>query len=107
MWSDILSSLKAMDFQRLNEILGHLDTVTLLKHPVVIVCMIVICAVLVIRGMERAFVTFVSIPVFLVLFQKTVQGQDPLEFSPEKLVLFVGGFLAIAAVNVYFHFVRK
>jgi hypothetical protein len=80
---------------------------TLLKNPWTIGFLVLVSVVLLIRGMERGLVTFLSIPALLVLFQTTVQGQNALEMNAEKLVIFVLGFIAIAAVNVYFYFVRK
>jgi hypothetical protein len=108
MWSDLFSALKAMDFKQVNKILGGLDVLTLLKNPWVIAIMVIICIVLVIRRGGKALVTFLSIPALAVLFQKTIQGAHvtELEFSAQKLLIFIGGFLVIAAVNVYFHFVR-
>ena len=107
MWSDIVSALKAADFQRLNGIISGIDVLTILKNPWVIAFMVIACLVFVIRGMEKALVTFLTIPAFLVLFQKTVQGTNALDIDAGKLLTFVGGFVAIAAVNIYFHFVRK
>jgi hypothetical protein len=49
---------------------------------------------------------FLSAPAFLVLFQHTVEGTDALDFEAEKLLIFCGGFIAIAAVNIYVFFVR-
>ena len=108
MWSDLLSALKAMDFGRVSKILAGIDVLTLLKNPWVIAVMVIICIVLMLRRGEKALVTFLSIPALMVLFQKTIQGTQStdLEFNTAKLLIFVGGFLFIAAVNVYFHFVR-
>jgi len=63
---------------------------------------------LLIRRGYRPVVTFLSIPALMVLFQKTVQSSrvTDLEYSLEGLLIFVGGFLVIAGVNVYFHFIR-
>ncbi|UCG14711.1 MAG: hypothetical protein JSU72_09805 [Deltaproteobacteria bacterium] len=107
MWSDIITAVRELDLQRLNEIMAGVDAWTLLKNPYVIAVMVIACLVFIIRGMERALVTFLSIPAFLVLFQKTVQGADVLDFEPQRLLIFIGGFLAIAALNIYFYFVRK
>jgi hypothetical protein len=106
MWTDIIQAVKDLDFHRFNELVGELDALAVLKDPWVIVIMVVVCVVFIIRGMEKALVTFLSIPALLVLFQKTVQGSDALDFEGEKLVIFIGGFMAVAAVNVYFYFVR-
>ena len=106
MWSDIVSALKERDFQQLNEILANVEVLTLLKNPFVIATMVITCIIFLIRGMERALVTFLSIPAFLVLFQNTVQGYSALDFDAERLLVFVGGFVAIAAVNIYVYFVR-
>jgi len=106
MWSDIISALKDLDFQRLNEILTGIDMLTLLKNPYVIAFMVICCLVFIVKGMERTLVTFLSVPAFLVLFQHTVEGTNALDFDAEKLLVFCGGFIAIAAVNIYFYFVR-
>ena len=34
------------------------------------------------------------------------EGTDALDFDAEKLLIFCGGFIAIAAVNIYVFFVR-
>ncbi|OEU47715.1 MAG: hypothetical protein BA872_08100 [Desulfobacterales bacterium C00003060] len=106
MWSDIFSALKAMDFKRLNEILAGVDVLTLLKNPWVIAVTIIISVVLIIRHMEKTLVTLLSIPALLVIFQKTIQDTSSLEVSLQKLLIFVGGLVVIAAVNIYFHVVR-
>jgi len=106
MWSDIISALKDLDFQRLNEILTGIDMLTLLKNPYVIAFMVICCLVFIVKGMERTLVTFLSVPALLVLFQQTVKGTNALDFNAEKLLVFCGGFIAIAAVNIYFYFVR-
>jgi len=108
MWSDLFSAIKELDFKQVNKILSGVDVLTLLMNPWIIAMMVITCIVLVVRRGKEALVTFLSIPAVLVLFQKTIQGGQitDLEFSAQKLLIFVGGFLAIAAVNVYFHFVR-
>ena len=107
MLSDIVEAIKELDFARLNEILGNIDTLELVQNPYVIAFMVIMCIIFVIRGMEKALVTFLSAPAFLILFQQTVEGTNALDFDSEKLVFFIIGFLAIAAVNIYFYFVRK
>jgi hypothetical protein len=108
LWSDFFSALKAMDFKKISKILASVDVLTLLKNPWVIAIMAILCIVLFIRRGANALVTFLSIPAMIILFQKTIQGSHvtELEFSAHRLLIFVGGFLVIAAVNVYFHFVR-
>jgi hypothetical protein len=108
MWSDLFSALIAMDFQQASKILSDMDAIATFMNPWVIAVMVIISIVLLIRHGERGVITFLSVPAFLVLFQKTVQGMDvmKLEHSSQNLLIFIGGFLVIAAVNVYFHFVR-
>lgn len=108
MWSDLFVALKALDFKQVDKILSGMDVLTTLKNPWVIAVMLIISILLLIRRGDRAVVTFLSIPALLVLFQKTVQGMDvmQLENSGQNLLVFIGGFLAIAGVNVYVHFVR-
>ena len=107
MLSDIFEAIKELDFARLNEILGNIDALELVQNPYVIAFMVIMCIIFVIRGMEKALVVFLSAPAFLILFQHTVEGTNALDFDSEKLVFFIVGFLAIAAVNIYFCFVRK
>lgn len=108
MWSDLFSALKALDFERANKILESVDVLAALKDPWVIVSMVIICVVLAIRRGENAVITFLSIPAILVIFQKTVRGMDvmQLEHNSQNLLLFIGGFLVIAGINLYFYFVR-
>lgn len=107
MWSDFLSTLKGMDLQQINEILSNIDFLTLLKNPWVIAFLLVSCIVFIIRGMERVMVTFLSVPAALVLFQKTAQGDAALDLDADKMLLFIGGFVVIAGVNIYFWVVRS
>ena len=107
MWSDIISALKDLDFKALNEIVAGIDMLTLLKNPYVIAVMVICCLIFIIKGMERTLVTFLSVPAFVVLFQRTVEGTNALDFEAEKLLVFCGGFIALAAVNIYFYFVRR
>ena len=107
MWSDIILALKDLDFKALNEIVAGIDMLTLLKNPYVIAFMVICCLIFIIKGMERTLVTFLSVPAFVVLFQRTVEGTNALDFEAEKLLVFCGGFIALAAVNIYFYFVRR
>jgi hypothetical protein len=104
--SEIISAIRNLDVNRLNEILVSIDMLTLIKNPYFIGFMVVCSIVLIIRGMERAFVTLLSAPAFLLLFQQTVEGTNVLDFDAKKLLIFCGGFIAIAAVNIYVYFVR-
>jgi hypothetical protein len=106
MWSDFILALKELDFRQLNELIVGIDMLTLLKDPYVIAFMVVCSIFFIIRGMEKALVTFLSAPAFLVLFQKTVEGTSALDFEADKLLIFVGGFVVISAVNIYVYFVR-
>jgi hypothetical protein len=106
MLSDIITALKELNFQRLNEILTGIDMLTLLQNPYVIAFMVICCIIFIIKGMERALITFLSAPAFVVLFQKTVEGTNALDFEADKLLIFCGGFIVIAALNIYFYFVR-
>lgn len=108
MWSDLFSALKAMDFAEASKILSSVDVLTALMNPWVIAVMVITCVVLLIRRGDRAVITFLSLPALMVLFQQTVQDMDAmaLEQNSRDLVVFISGFLVIAGINVYFHFVR-
>jgi hypothetical protein len=106
MWKEMIAALRALDFKHFNEILSQIDMLEVLKNPWVIVAMVIPCIIFVVRGMEKALVGFLSVPAFLVLFQKTVEGKSVLEFDAEKLLVFVVGFLVIAGINIYFWVVR-
>ena len=103
---EIISAIKDLDFLKLNEILTNIDMLEVLKDPYYIGFTVVCCLIFIIRGMEKALVMFLSAPAFLVLFQHTVSGTDALDFDAEQLLIFCGGFIAIAAVNIYVFFVR-
>jgi hypothetical protein len=107
MWKEIIAALKALDFKQLNEILSGIDMVALLMNPFTIIAMVIPCIIFIIRGMEKALVTFLSIPALLVLFQKTTQGQNAMAFEGDRLFIFVIGFFVIAGVNIYFWIVRS
>jgi hypothetical protein len=81
--------------------------VALLTNPWTIIVMAIPCIIFIIRGMEKALVTFLSIPALLLLFQKTTQGKSILEFEGDRLFFFVIGFLVIAGLNIYFWIVRS
>ncbi len=106
MWSDMISAIIDLDFKAFNEIVAGTDMLTILKNPYTIAIMVIASIIFIIRGMEKALATLFSVPALVVLFQKTVQGTDALDFDAEKLLIFVGGFVVIAAVNVYIFFVR-
>ena len=106
MLSDIISAIIDLDFHSLNVILVNIDMLEVLKDPWVIGFMVICSIIFIIRGMEKALVTFLSAPALLLLFQKTVEGTDALDFNAEKLLIFCGGFVALAAVNIYIFFVR-
>jgi len=106
MLTEIISAIKDLDFLRLNEIIASFDMLEVLKDPYYIGFSVVCCFIFIIRGMEKALVMFLSAPAFLVLFQHTIEGTDALDFDAEKLLIFCGGFIAIAAVNIYIFFVR-
>ena len=106
MLSDIISAIRDLDLRRLNDILASIDMLTLIKNPYFIGFMVACSIIFIIKGMEKALVTLLSAPAFLLLFQVTVQGTNALDFDAEKLLIFCGGFVAIAAVNVYVYFVR-
>ena len=107
MWKEMIAALKALDFKQLNEILSGIDVVAFLMNPFTIIGMVIPCIIFIIRGMEKALVTFLSIPALLVLFQETTQGQNAMEFEGDRLFIFVVGLLAIAGVNIYFWIVRS
>jgi len=108
MWSDLFIALKATNFKQVNKILSSVDVLTVLMSPWIIAVMVIICIVLFIRRGEKAVITFLSFPALMVLFQKTIKGAQSVElaYSTETLLIFIGGFLVIAGLNVYFHFVR-
>jgi hypothetical protein len=106
MWKEMIAALRALDFKHFNEIVSRLDMWEVLKNPWVIAAMVIACVVFAVRGMERALVGFLSVPTLIVLFQKTVEGKSMLEFDAQRLLIFVGGFLVIAGINIYFWVVR-
>jgi hypothetical protein len=108
MWSDLFLALKAMNFKQFNEILSGVDVLTALMNPWVIAVIVIISVVLLIRTGQKAVITFLSFPALMALFQKTIKSSQAMElaYSGQDLLIFIGGFLVIAGMNVYFHFVR-
>jgi hypothetical protein len=108
MWTDLFVALKAMNFKQAHTILSGVDVLTAFMNPWVIAVTVIICIVLLIRRGDRAVLTFLSFPAVMILFQRTVQDMNvmELEHGTMKLLIFIGGFLFIAGINVYFHFVR-
>jgi hypothetical protein len=90
-----------------NNLLSNIDWWSLLQNPWFIVLMIIISVLIfLVRGIDRVLVTFLSIPTLIVLVQKTAQNIAFPDCYTDKLPIFIGGTLAIAAINVYFHLVR-
>ena len=106
MLSEIVSAIIDLDFKGLNEILASIDMLTVIKNPYFIGFTVCCCIIFIIRGMEKALVTFLSAPAFLLLFQMTVEGTNALDFEADKLLIFCLGFVVIAGVNIYVYFVR-
>lgn len=108
MVSELFLALKEMNFKEVNKILSGVDVLTVLKNPWVIAVMVVICIVLFIRYGKKAVISFLSFPALIVLFEKTIKSAQvmKLEHSGQSLLIFILGFLVIAGINVYFHFVR-
>ncbi len=108
MWSDLFFALKAMNFEQVEKILSSVDVLTALMNPWVIAVMVIICIVLFIRSGKKAVITLLSSPALMVLFQKTIKDSQAMELkhSSQDLLIFIGGFLVIVGMNVYFHFVR-
>ena len=104
--SEIISAIRDLDFSGLNDILVSIDMLTLVQDPYFIGFVVCCSIIFIIRGMERALVTFLSAPAFLLLFQQTVEGTSALDFDAKKLLIFCAGFIAISAVNIYVYFVR-
>lgn len=108
MWSDLFLALKALDFKQFNKILSSVDVLTVLMNPFIIAVIVIISIVLLIRRRDKALVTFLSFPAMMVLFQTTIKSAQSVElaYSTQDLLIFIGGFLVIAGLNIYFHFVR-
>jgi hypothetical protein len=108
MLSELFAALKALDFEKASKILGSINFLDVVVNPWVIAVIVIVSVVLAIRRGLPAMVTFLSFPALMVLFQETVQGSKAmeLEYSATGLLIFVGGFLAIAGINVYLHFIR-
>jgi hypothetical protein len=107
MWRELFSAVKALDFGRIEQVLSGVDVLSFLMDPYVLAAIAVIAIVMLVKGMEKAVVTFLSVPALLVIFEFTVRGDIDLERSGDKLLYFTGGFVAIAAINVYVHFIRS
>jgi hypothetical protein len=106
MWTEIFSALIELDFDRLGKIIDRFDIIGFFQDPWVIGCVALVSLLMLIRGQFKAMVTFLSIPALLIIFEMTVQGSIDLERSGHKLLLFAGGFLVVAGINVYVHFIR-
>ncbi|MBW1980950.1 MAG: hypothetical protein JRJ12_06995 [Deltaproteobacteria bacterium] len=107
MWSEFILALKSHDFQAINDVISRIDYVTFFKNPWVIGIIAICCIVFLIRGMKRAIVTMLSVPVGLILYQETAQKTNVVDLEKNKLIMFVLGFVVIAAVNIYFWVVRS
>lgn len=106
MWSAITSALTFLDSQRLYEICRGIDVLTIFRNPLVIAIVGITCVVFIIRRMQRTLIAFLSIPAMLALIQTTVQQHNVLDFRAEKILVLVVGSFLIAALNVYFCFMR-
>ena len=106
MCSNLIYTLKEL-FIVTGDFLAGLYVCPFLKDPWIIVLIAITCIILLVRGMERALVSLISILALLVLFQNTTQNFTVPGCFTEQLPIFVCGCLAIAATNLYMFLLRS
>ena len=65
------------------------------------------CIIFLIGRRYNLIVGFLSIPACVCLLRYTTEGISVPDCYADKLPVFVGGFLFIAGINVYYHFVKN
>ena len=107
MGTDLLSSLMEMIFGALH---GNLTTETcnLLTNSWLQIALIAVPCIIFLIGRRYNFlVGFLSIPACVCLLRYTTEGISVPDCYADKLPVFVGGFLFIAGINVYYHLVKN
>jgi hypothetical protein len=103
MGTDLLSSLMAM-------VHGNVTTETcnLLTNSWLQIALIAVpCIIFLIGRRYNLLVAFLSIPACVCLLRYTTEGVSVPACYADKLPVFVGGFLFIAGINVYYHLVKN
>ena len=103
---DLINTLEELSIMT-GDFLADIYVWPVLKNPWIIVLIAITCIILLVRGMERALVSLISILALLVLFQNTTQNFTVPGCFTEQLPIFVCGCLAIAATNLYMFLLRS
>ena len=64
------------------------------------------CIIFLIGRRYNLLVAFLSIPTGVCLLKYTTEGISVPDCYADKLLVYVGGFLFIAGINVYYHLVK-
>ena len=107
MGTDLLSSLVETVFAA-----QHVNLTTeicnLLANSWLQIALIAVpCIIFLIGRRYNLIVGFLSIPACVCLLRYTTEGISVPDCYADKLPVFVGGFLFIAGINVYYHFVKN
>jgi len=83
-------------------------TCNLLTNPwLQFVFIAVPCIIFLIGRRYNLLVAFLSVPAFVCLLKYTTEGISIPDCYADKLPVFVGGFMIIAGLNVYYHLVKN
>jgi uncharacterized membrane protein YoaK (UPF0700 family) len=84
------------------------EVCNLLVSPWVHLALIAIpCIIFVVGRRYNMLVAFLSIPACVCILRYTTENISVPDCYAEKLPVFVGGFLVIGALNVYYHVVKN
>ncbi len=107
MSTDLLSSFMAIVFGAQH---GNVTTeiCNLLTNSWLQIALIAVpCIILLIGRRYNLLTAFLSIPASVCLLRYTTEGISVPDCYADKLPVFVGGFLVIAGINVYYHLVKN
>jgi len=105
MWSKYVDNFWTI-LELINKSLAECPAWPVIKDPLFVVIFTVILSVLMLRRSYKAMVALISGLVLIVICQSTLIDVVVPNCFGYKLAIFVVGFIAVAAVNVYFLLIR-
>lgn len=104
-WEGLIDFLKTYSFQKVLEMMHEFTWEEVLTNPYVWVIGLSSVGYLLLKKRVRILILLTSLGAFLYLLGITLptSGED---IPFEKLMIFIGGSVALAAINLYFLFMR-
>ena len=106
MWTDFVNFLKEYDVHKLQEVVRHLNWGELASNPITWAVGIPVLGFILWKKMFKLLLLSVSFVLLIVLLQHTAPAPgQPMPLN--NLLTFLGGAVAIIAVNAYFLLIRE